>query len=136
MSNTMEEVTSRIAELDNAKAALLQQAADLEAKRDEASTFENLMNANSKGHKILENISAELFAIADRLRRSTSLLRPRRRTCGWPNWLRTRWNCAELPKPRKLTHANLRHSFVCSTSICAPPWTPGYQRVNAIVPCE
>ena len=40
----------------------------LKKKRDKASTFENLMNANSKGHKILENISAELFAIADRLR--------------------------------------------------------------------
>ena len=40
----------------------------LKKKRDEASTFENLMNANSKGHKTLENISAELFAIADRVR--------------------------------------------------------------------
>ena len=65
---TIDEVTSRIAELENAKAALLQHAGELEAKRDENSTFENLMHPDSKGHKKLQSIAAELFAIADKVR--------------------------------------------------------------------
>jgi hypothetical protein len=59
----IESIKNRITELEKAKAALLQHAADLEAHRDHASTFTALTGKDQKGAKHLDALIAELVTI-------------------------------------------------------------------------
>src|ERR1700730_12260025 len=58
----IEAIKNRIAELEAGKAALLEQAAKLEHERDEASTYDVLMNRDNIGNKRFQKIIDELVA--------------------------------------------------------------------------
>jgi hypothetical protein len=63
----IESIKNRIAELEAGKAALLQHAADLESKRDHASTFTALTGKDQKGAKHLDSLIAELVTIGSKV---------------------------------------------------------------------
>jgi uncharacterized protein YbaA (DUF1428 family) len=68
-------IQARISELEQAKANLLLHAADLEAKRDTASTFETLTLKDKHGAKHLDALIAELVTIGAKLTAFDSAIR-------------------------------------------------------------
>jgi hypothetical protein len=71
----IENIKTRIAELEDGKAALLKHAADLESQRDMASTFETMTNKDKGGAKKLDSILAELLAVAGKVAAFDAALR-------------------------------------------------------------